>query len=556
MALRGNRLVAALLPTGWSPAIYGIPDDAIKQVDRVTCHALVATVEALIRSGITDPYELYQYFHISEVGNTTGSGLGGSRALQDIFKNRHLDKEVKNDALQETFISTIQAWVNMLLMSSSGPVKPAVGACATSVLSIDTAIETIQSGKAKVMIAGSVDDFAEESSVEFANMGATSNSVEEFAQGRTPSEMCRPCTSTRNGFMEGQGAGIMTLMSASAAIEFGAPIYGIIAMSGTATDKQGQSVPAPGKGVLTSARESCDNSPPSRLLNFDYRRRQLQRQLSALEAWKQEELADLADMVERPTDSVELSTMRYAGEVEKSYQRQRRSLQDTWGNEFWKSDPEFSPLRGSLAVWGLTADDIGLASFHGTSTVANDKNESDVLNIQLKHLGRTPGHVVPVVCQKWLTGHPKGPAASFMLNGVMQSLRTGLIPGNRNADNIGEELESFDYTLYLSKSIQTSGIKAGLIKSFGFGQVGGELLVVHPDYLLATLTQEQLGKYNAKLQQRSAKSERYWQDTLVGNHPFVQVKSHPPFTVEQEKSVYLDPLARAKYDSASGEYKF
>ncbi|KAJ1925111.1 fatty acid synthase alpha subunit Lsd1 [Coemansia sp. S17] len=556
MALRGNRLVAALLPTGWSPAIYGISDDVIKQVDRVTCHALVATVEALVRSGITDPYELYQYFHISQVGNTTGSGLGGSRALQDIFKNRHLDKEVKNDALQETFISTIQAWVNMLLMSSSGPVKPAVGACATSVLSIDTAIETIQSGKAKVMIAGSVDDFAEESSVEFANMGATSNSVEEFAQGRTPSEMCRPCTSTRNGFMEGQGAGIVTLMSASAAIEFGAPIYGIIAMSGTATDKQGQSVPAPGKGVLTSARESNDNSPPSRLLNFDYRRRQLQRQLSALEAWKQEELADLTDMVDLQTDSVELSTMRYAGEVEKSYQRQRRSLQDTWGNEFWKNDPEFSPLRGSLAVWGLTADDIGLASFHGTSTVANDKNESDVLNTQLKHLGRTPGHVVPVVCQKWLTGHPKGPAASFMLNGVIQSLRTGLIPGNRNADNIGKELESFDYALYLSKSIQTSGIKAGLIKSFGFGQVGGELLVVHPDYLLATLNQEQLDKYNIKLQHRSTKSERYWQDTLVGNHPFVQVKNHPPFTAEQEKSVYLDPLARAKYDSASGEYKF
>ncbi|KAJ2820991.1 fatty acid synthase alpha subunit Lsd1, partial [Coemansia furcata] len=322
MALQATRLVAALLPTGWSPAIYGIPDDVVKQVDIVTLYVLVATVEALVRSGITDPYELYQYFHVSEVGNTTGSGLGGSRALQDVFKYRYLDRELKNDILQETFISTIQAWVNMLLMSSSGPVKPAVGACATAVLSIDTAIETIQSGKAKVMIAGSADGFAEESSIEFAKMGATSNSVEEFAQGRTPAEMCRPCTSTRNGFMEGNGAGIVTLMSASAAIEFGAPIYGIIAMSGTATDKQGQSVPAPGKGVLTSAREACDSILPSRMLNFDYRRRQMLRQLSMLEAWKLEELADLADMVDGPGDSVELSTMSYAKQVEKSYQRQ------------------------------------------------------------------------------------------------------------------------------------------------------------------------------------------------------------------------------------------
>ncbi|KAJ2889847.1 fatty acid synthase alpha subunit Lsd1, partial [Coemansia aciculifera] len=229
MALQADRLVAGLIPTGWDPRRYGVPDNIVKQVDVVTCYALVATVEALVRSGITDPYELYQYFHVSEVGNTTGSGIGGMNSIQNVFKGRFLDKELKNDTLQETFISTIQAWVNMLLMSSSGPVNPGVGACATAVLSIDTAVETIQSGKARVMIAGSVDDFAEESTIEFAQMGASSNSVEEFARGRTPAEMCRPSTTTRNGFMEGHGAGIVTLMSASAAIEFGAPIYGIIA---------------------------------------------------------------------------------------------------------------------------------------------------------------------------------------------------------------------------------------------------------------------------------------------------------------------------------------
>ncbi|KAJ2904922.1 fatty acid synthase alpha subunit Lsd1, partial [Coemansia aciculifera] len=556
MALQADRLVAGLVPTGWDPRRYGIPDDVVKQVDIVTCYALVATVEALIRSGITDPYELYQYFHVSEVGNTTGSGMGGNRSIQDAFKGRFLDKELKNDTLQETFISTIQAWVNMLLMSSAGPVKPGVGACATAVLSIDTAIETIQSGKAKVMLAGSVDDFSEESSIEFAQMGATSNSVEEFARGRTPAEMCRPSTTTRNGFMEGQGAGIVTLMSASAAIEFGAPVYGIIAMSGTATDKQGQSVPAPGKGVLTFAREEF-SLIPTLFLNFDYRRRQMERAMASLELWKQEELANLGDMVDGSLDnSVDLSAMHYAKQIEDEYSRQRRGQQDIWGNDFWKGKAGISPLRGSLAVWGLTADDIGVASFHGTSTMANDMNEPDVFNTQFKHLGRTPGHVVPVVSQKWLTGHPKGAAALFMLNGVLQSLRSGLIPGNRNADNIDKDFEAYDYALFLSKSVQTSGIKAGLLNSFGFGQVGGGLLVVHSDYLFATLTREELEKYNARLEKRNIKASRYWQDTLVGNHSFVQVKSHAPFTAEQEKSVYLNPLARAKYDSKSGEYKF
>ncbi|KAJ2357065.1 fatty acid synthase alpha subunit Lsd1, partial [Coemansia sp. RSA 2611] len=405
-------------------------------------------------------------------------------------------------------------WVNMLLMSGSGPVKPVVGACATAVLSIDTAIETIQSGKAEFMIAGGVEDFVHESSVEFANMGATSSSIDEAAQGRTPSEMCRPCTTTRNGFTEAQGAGVVTLMSASAALRVGAPIYGIIAMSGTATDKQGQSVPAPGRGILTSAREISGGSIPSRMLNFDYRRRQLQRQLAALEAWKQAEFDELTDAATDIIGDVDLHVLDSARQIEKEYQHQRHSLQDVWGNEFWRRDTAISPLRGSLAVWGLTADDIGVASFHGTSTVANDKNESDIFNSQLTHLGRTPGHVVPVVCQKWLTGHSKGAAASFMVNGALQIMRSGLIPGNRNADNIAKELEEYDHALYLSKSVQTTGIKSCLLKSFGFGQVGGELLLVHSDYLFATLTREQLEKYNIKLQRREPKAHRYLQDTL------------------------------------------
>ncbi|KAI8324908.1 hypothetical protein GQ54DRAFT_255713 [Martensiomyces pterosporus] len=543
-ALRFDRLVAAQLPTGWNPARYGIPEDVIKQVDPITCYALVAAVEALMRSGITDPYELYRYFHVSEVGSTIGSAVGGPKYTRDVFRMRFQDKDCRNDSLQEMFINTTAAWINMLLLSSSGPIKPTVGACATAVLSIDVAVETIQSGKAKVVLAGGLETFIEESSYEFAQMGATSNSVEELASGRTPKEMCRPCTSTRNGFMEGEGAGIVTLMSASAAIEFGAPIHGILAMTSTATDKQGSSVPAPGQGVLTSARETATAASP-RLLDFSYRRRQLGRRLAAIDKWVKDETDELVD-----------STSDDVAQIMSEAERQKSEALDTWGSEFWKHNTRISPIRGSLAVWGLTVDDIGVASFHGTSTVANDKNESEVLNRQMEHLGRTPGLAVPAVCQKWLTGHSKGAAAAFMLNGVLQSLRTGTIPGNRNADNIAAELEKFEYIVYPSHSIQTSGIKAGLLKSFGFGQVGGEILVVHPDYLLAALTREELEQYNEKLQEREAKSYRYWQDTLVGNHPFIQIKAAPPYALEQEQSVYLDPLARATLEPESKQFVF
>ncbi|KAG3109730.1 hypothetical protein PI125_g10660 [Phytophthora idaei] len=67
---------------------------------------------------------------------------------------------------------------------------------------------------------------------------------------------------------------------------------------------------------------------------------------------------------------------------------------------------------------------------------------------------------------------------------------TGLIPGNRQLDNTWETLRKYNHLVHANRSLQTDGIKAVLLKSFGFGQVSGELLVVHPDYLLSTLSVE------------------------------------------------------------------
>ena len=89
------------------------------------------------------------------------------------------------------------------------------------------------------------------------------------------------------------------------------------------------------------------------------------------------------------------------------------------------NEPTIAPLRGALSVWGLTVDDIAVASFHGTGTTANDINESKVTNMQMEHLGRKKGNPLMVVCQKWLTGHPKGAAAAWMTNGLIQAMTTG-----------------------------------------------------------------------------------------------------------------------------------
>lgn len=101
-AVRFDRLVAGQIPTGWDAGRYGIPADIVAQTDRTALWALVCTAEALIMSGVTDPYELYKYVHPSEVGSSLGSGMGGMQSLASMFIERREEKEVQKDILQET----------------------------------------------------------------------------------------------------------------------------------------------------------------------------------------------------------------------------------------------------------------------------------------------------------------------------------------------------------------------------------------------------------------------------------------------------------------------
>ncbi|KAL7930693.1 fatty acid synthase subunit alpha [Trichoderma chlorosporum] len=555
-AIQFDRLVAGQIPSGWDAKRYGISDDIISQVDPVTLFVLVNTVEALLSAGITDPYEFYKYVHISEVGNCIGSGLGGASALRSIYKDRFLDKPLQNDLLQEAFINTMSAWVNMLLLSSSGPIKTPVGACATALESLDIGYETIMEGKASVCLVGGFDDFGEEGSYEFANMGATSNTVDEFAHGRTPKEMSRPTTTTRNGFVESQGCGIQVIMTAKLALEMGVPIYGILALTTTASDKIGRSVPAPGQGVLTTAREKA-GIRPSPLLDLDYRRRQIHVRKTQINQWQEEEIKDLSDEVKamKASDDLEAYIADRIQHIEKEADRQKKETIRSLSIDLWKDNSSIAPLRSALATWGLDINDLGVASFHGTSTKANDKNESSVIQQQLQHLGRKKGNAILGIFQKYLTGHPKGPAGAWMLNGALQVLNTGLVPGNRNADNVDNALQQFDLILYPNRSIQTDGIKAFSVASFGFGQKGTQAIGVHPKYLFATLDQSAYADYCTKIKARYKKANRFFHESMINNTLFT-AKDKAPYTEEQLSSVLLNPDARASEDENTAQFAY
>ncbi|KAM7196700.1 3-oxoacyl-synthase [Rhypophila sp. PSN 637] len=532
-ATKSKSFIGAPMPMGWDPKTYGIPDDIIGQVDPVTLYALVATVECFLSAGITDPYELYKHMHVSELGNALGTSLGGLRSLHNMFKRRLLDGQVQNDILAETFVNTTAAWINMLLLGASGPIRTPVGACATSLESVDTGYDLIMNGRAKAVLVGGTDDLQRDIAHEFANMHATIDASENAAAGRTPKEASRPTTTSRAGFVEGNGCGIQLLTTAKLAVEMGLPIRGIIALSHTASDKIGRSVPSPGKGILTIATEKRSPSAPlSPLLDITHRRRQLSIRLRQIEQKRDMELAWLSSSQSSPGPSPEIHSSLLS-QIQLSHQTAISLAKTQFSHNFFSHDQSISFLRGSLAIWGLTIDDLSVASLHGTSTSKNDTNETSVIQSQLVHLGRSKGNILPCVLQKSLLGHGKGAAGAFAINGALQMLETGIIPGNKNADNIDSALQDRDLLFFPSETYNCpvakaqGGLKAFSVTSFGFGQKGAQVIGVHARYLWASLAKGEYESYKSKVGKRMVLADRALQEGIYGfgGRRFVELKS-------------------------------
>jgi len=212
-------------------------------------------------------------------------------------------------------------------------------------------------------------------------------------------------------------------------------------------------------------------------------------------------------------------------------------------------------LRRALAVWGLNADDIGVLSIHGTSTNANEANETRIWNDIFSTISRSPGNAVPIVAQKSLLGHSKGGSAAWQMAGLLQYVITGVIPGNRNSDNIDSHFQDRRLLMFPSKTIHTDGIRAGVMSSFGFGQVGGTALVVHPRHLFGALEPAFYEQYKERNHIRALQSYKAMSDMMIKNS-LVKIKEHPPFTPDNERQVLLNSMARVTYDSKTGEYSF
>jgi 3-oxoacyl-[acyl-carrier-protein] synthase II len=184
-----------------------------------------------------------------EVGVVIGSGSGGLHALEDQF---HVLFERGADRISPFFITQMVAdmacgFVSMS-MGARGPNFATVSACATGANAIGEAYETIKRGDAVAMIAGGTEaGITPMTLAAFASMHALSRRNDD------PERASRPFDAERDGFVMGEGAGVVVLEELEHARARGATIYAEVLGYASTSDAHHITDPAPGGAGLARA---------------------------------------------------------------------------------------------------------------------------------------------------------------------------------------------------------------------------------------------------------------------------------------------------------------
>jgi 3-oxoacyl-[acyl-carrier-protein] synthase II len=225
----------------------------IKKMDRFIHLALVAATEAVEDSGWLPESEDDR----CATGVMIGSGIGG---LQTIFEASIQVHEGRARRLSPFFIPS--ALINLasghvsIKYGFKGPNHSAVTACATGVHAIGDAARLIMWGDAEVMVAGG----AEAAVCELGIAGFCASRALSTGFNDQPARASRPWDKDRDGFVMGEGAGVLVLEEYEHAKSRGAKIYAEIAGYGMSGDAYHITAPAEGHdGAVRSMRAALRN---------------------------------------------------------------------------------------------------------------------------------------------------------------------------------------------------------------------------------------------------------------------------------------------------------
>jgi 3-oxoacyl-[acyl-carrier-protein] synthase II len=347
---------------GFDPLMYLERKEA-KRADLFAQYAIASSVQAMTDAGFDDPSK----YDPERMGVIIGSGIGGLKTFEeqhDVYRERGQSKI--SAFFIPMFISDIAAGLVSMRFNAKGPNYATISACATSAHAIGDAFRTIQYGDADIVITGGSEATVTPMAIGgFANMKALSE------RNESPETASRPFDATRDGFVMGEGGGIVILEELEHARARGARIYAEIVGYGATGDAYHLTAPAP--------------------------------------------------------------------EGEGAQRAMRIAMKDA----------------------GWTPADIDYINAHGTSTPANDMNETKAIKAVFGEYAKT----VAVSSTKSMTGHMLGAAGAVEFIFGALATRDSIIPPTINYHTPDPELD-LDYT---PNTAVKREVRAVLSNSFGFG---------------------------------------------------------------------------------------
>ncbi len=220
----------------------------IKRIDEFAQYAIVATHEAVIDSGID-----FEKEDMERIGTIIGSGIGGIQSFEREHE-KYLNagpRRVSPFFIPQMIIDIASGLVS-IKYNLRGPNYSVVSACATASHAIGDAFKIIQRGDADVMITGGAE-------AAICPMGVAGfNSLKALStRNDEPGKASRPFDKNRDGFVIGEGAGIIILEDLDHAKKRGAKIYGELIGLGFTADAHHITAPAPGGEGAVRAMRLC-----------------------------------------------------------------------------------------------------------------------------------------------------------------------------------------------------------------------------------------------------------------------------------------------------------
>jgi 3-oxoacyl-[acyl-carrier-protein] synthase II len=229
----------------WDPLAF-IEKKKLKEIDRFIEFAMAAAKMAVADSGLVLEGE-----ERNEAGCFIGSGIGGLRTLE---KSKQVQLEKGPSRMSPysipALIANMAAGQVSMQYGLRGPSYANVSACSSGAHALGEASEWIKRGKCQVMVAGGA-----EATVTPVGIGSFEAMMALSKRNDAPEKASRPWDKDRDGFVAGEGSGVLVLESLTRAKKRGAKIYAELTGYGASSDAHHLTQPAPnGEGAQRSMR--------------------------------------------------------------------------------------------------------------------------------------------------------------------------------------------------------------------------------------------------------------------------------------------------------------